>query len=108
MPSPSTQYVFSEAWTGLQKPLLQPKLTQFASTDFYTEHFSCVEFVPNLPNNTKCHLFGTHCILPSNLLHYALSRETCQSWKSTELRLVSIIHASSAFYPSVSAWVLKC
>lgn len=83
MPPPSTQYGFSEAGTGWQHPYKTPscnrKTLQFAKHRVYTEHFFSVEFVPNLPNNTKCHLFGTHGVQPSSLLHYALDCEACQS-----------------------------
>lgn len=86
---PSTQCGFSEAGTewqaaSLRDPELQQrqkKMPPFASLEFTLNTFSSVEFVPNLPNNRKCHLFGTHPVQSSSLLHYALNGEACYSWK---------------------------
>lgn len=65
----------------LQHPKLQQNKPPVCQLTVYTEHFFSAELVPNLPNNTKCHLFGTWCIQPSSLLHYAFNCGACQSWK---------------------------
>lgn len=71
-------------------PLCQPRV--------YPEHFSSVEFVPDLPSNTKCHLFGTHRVQLSCLLHYAFNDEACQSWKalgdSSPSSVPAVLHGS--------------
>lgn len=65
----------------LQHPKLQQNKPPVCQLTVYTEHFFSAELVPILPNNTKCHLFGTWCIQPSSLLHYAFNCGACQSWK---------------------------
>lgn len=62
MPSPSTVSMVSLRLGQRGSILAIPQAATENANVFYprvyTEHFSSVEFVPNLPNNTKCHLLG--------------------------------------------------